>query len=147
MRFMSNKFVPQTWYQRLQTRRMIFGKLLGWQVFKNQNCNPFQSSLSLFIRASFCIVLCYSYLFFTVLRGYFYVWLNLVTVSTALILIIFVRTWSPAEGHVTTRSPFSSIPACGKLRVLLQKESYSSGLRVGSDKFSSVRNVHFLNHP
>ena len=112
---------------------------------------PKLQSVSIFFKFVHPCVLLYSAVlfipFFTVLRGDFYVLLNLVTVSTALILIIFVRTWAPAEGHVTTRSPFSSMPACGKLRVLLQKEMHSSGLRVGSDKFSSVRNVHFLNHP
>ena len=39
--FVSNKYVSQTLYQTLQTTKMIFEKLLGWQVFKNHNCNPF----------------------------------------------------------------------------------------------------------
>ena len=36
---------------------MNFENLLGEQVFKKPNCNPFQSSLSLTIRAYFCITL------------------------------------------------------------------------------------------
>ena len=42
------------WFQTYQTT-MNFENLFGLQVFKNHNCNPFQSSLSLSIRASFCI--------------------------------------------------------------------------------------------
>ena len=55
--FFQTKYVSQALYQTLQTTKMNFESLLGEQVFKNHNCNPFQSSLSLTIRAYFCITL------------------------------------------------------------------------------------------
>ena len=42
-------------FQTLQTANVNFDKLLGQQVLKNRNCNPFQSSSSLCVLASFCI--------------------------------------------------------------------------------------------
>ena len=48
------QYVCIAWFQTYQTT-MNFENLFGLQVFKNHNCNPFQSSLSLSIRASFCI--------------------------------------------------------------------------------------------
>ena len=68
---------------------MNFEKLLGEQVFKNHNCNPFQSPSSLSMRVFFCISML-SIPCFCVLSGYFYVSLNLVAVPTAWILINFV---------------------------------------------------------
>ena len=68
---------------------MNFEKLLGEQVFKNHNCNPFQSPSSLSMRVSFCISML-SIPCFRVLSGYFYASLNLVAVPTAWILINFV---------------------------------------------------------
>ena len=46
------KCVSQTSYQWLQTTKMNFEKLLGGQVFKNHNYNPFHSSSSISIPAS-----------------------------------------------------------------------------------------------
>ena len=68
---------------------MNFEKLLGEQVFKNHNCNPFQSPSSLSMRVSFCISML-SIPCFRVLSGHFSVSLNLVAVPTAWILINFV---------------------------------------------------------
>ena len=48
------QYVCIAWFQTYQTT-MNFENLFGLQVFKNHNCNPFQSSLSLSIRFSFCI--------------------------------------------------------------------------------------------
>ena len=36
------KIVSEALYQKSQRKRMNFEKLLGQQVFKNLNCNPFQ---------------------------------------------------------------------------------------------------------
>ena len=42
-------------YQTLQKTKITFGKLRGQQVFKNHNCNPFQSFLNFIrFRTSFC---------------------------------------------------------------------------------------------
>ena len=49
------KFVSQTSYQWLQTTKMNFEKLLGGQVFKNHNYNPFHSSSSFSIPTSHSI--------------------------------------------------------------------------------------------
>ena len=49
---------------------MNFEKLLGEQVFKNHNCNPFQSPSSLSMRVSFCISML-SIPCLRVLSGYF----------------------------------------------------------------------------
>ena len=38
---MSNKNVSHALYQTLETKKTNFEQLLGKQVFKNQNCNPF----------------------------------------------------------------------------------------------------------
>ena len=48
------QYVSLAWFQTFQTT-MNFENLFGLQVFKNRNCNLFQSSLSLSIRASLCI--------------------------------------------------------------------------------------------
>ena len=54
--------VSQGLYQTLQTTKVNFENLLGWQVFKNHNCNPFQSSSS-FVHSCFLLYLvCYLYL-------------------------------------------------------------------------------------
>ena len=54
--------VFQGLYQTLQTTKVNFENLLGWQVFKNHNCNPFQSSSS-FVHPCFLLYLvCYLYL-------------------------------------------------------------------------------------
>ena len=49
---------------------MNFEKLLGEQVFKNHNCNSFQSPSSLSMRVSFCISML-SIPCLLVLSGYF----------------------------------------------------------------------------
>ena len=48
--------VSQGLYQTLQTTKVNFENLLGWQVFKNHNCNPFQSSSS-FVHPCFLLYL------------------------------------------------------------------------------------------
>ena len=57
-------------YQTIQTTKMNFEKLLGEQVFKNHNCNSFQSPSSLSMRVSFCISML-SIPCLRVLSGYF----------------------------------------------------------------------------
>ena len=56
----ANKYDYQALFQTLQTTLLLkinFEKLLGLQVFKNHNCNEFESFSSLSIRSSFCFVL------------------------------------------------------------------------------------------
>ena len=87
--FISNKYVSQVLNQTLHATKMNFEKLLGQHVFKNHSCNPFQSSSSLSIRASFgiCSVI---YTFFQHHEHLFYVSLNLVAVTAVWILINFL---------------------------------------------------------
>ena len=40
--------VSEALYQKSQRKRMNFEKLLGQQVFKNLNCNPFQPCFVIF---------------------------------------------------------------------------------------------------
>ena len=54
---MSNKYVFQALFQTFKTTRVNFEELLGLQLFKNHNGNPFQSSSSLSIRATFSVYL------------------------------------------------------------------------------------------
>ena len=62
----TNKYVSQVLYCNII---MYFEKVLGSQVFKNHNCNPFQSSSSLSIRASFCIC-CVIYTLYLLFIGF-----------------------------------------------------------------------------
>ena len=58
--FASNKMSPKHYMKCHKQQKRTLKKLLGWQVFKNHNCNPFQSSSILSICASYCIY-CVSY--------------------------------------------------------------------------------------
>ena len=62
--FLFNKYTSKALYQTLQTTKMNFENLLRYNKFsKTHNCNPFQSSSSLSIWASFCTC-CVIYNFF-----------------------------------------------------------------------------------
>ena len=98
-----NKYVSHSLFHTLQTIKTNYGKRLGQVVFKNHNCNPFQSSPSLpnftyiklagadgpSIHPSLFSRLCYSYF---LLRSWtiILVWLSLMAVSTNWSLIHFL---------------------------------------------------------
>ena len=50
--FVSNKYVSQKIHQTIKATKLSFENLLGWQVFKNHNCNPFQYPSKLSIRSA-----------------------------------------------------------------------------------------------